>query len=78
MMTEKDKIFYNVWYCAYQRAHEYKNTPRGNREWETVKMCLKHAKWWKYEEDRRTVLNPSHAVVATDDSLWYHSLVSGF
>lgn len=61
-MNEKDKIYFNIWCCAYRRITEYKGTSRELRELETAKMCLKIAKWWKYEEDRRTVLNPSHAV----------------
>lgn len=61
-MTEKDKIYFNIWCCAYRRAQQYKNTQRYEREWETVQMTLKIAKWWKYEEDRRTVLDPSQAI----------------
>jgi len=39
-MNEKSKMFYNIWYCAYQRRFIYKGTPREHREHETVRMCL--------------------------------------
>ena len=51
-MTEKDKIFKNVWSCAYQRRTMYKGTQREYREHDTIMMCLKIAKWWKFEGER--------------------------
>lgn len=68
--TKRDLMFKNIWMCALRRAYEYKNTPRGEREMETVKMCLSTAKWEIFEEDRRTILTPSQALVATEDELW--------
>lgn len=54
-LTEKAKIYYNVWCCAYQRRHLYKGTPREHREHETLLMCLKmkDAKWYEFDTDKR-------------------------
>lgn len=43
MLTRKDKIYYNVWCCAYQRRYLAKQ--KGDwalydREHETILMCL--------------------------------------
>jgi hypothetical protein len=50
-ITEKDKIYKNIWCCAYQRAYMYRETPRGDREWETVQMCLGIARWYRFENE---------------------------
>ncbi len=55
-MTEKDKIYYNVWGCAHQRRYLAKQ--KGNfalydREHETILMCLNIAKWIKFDSDRK-------------------------
>ena len=55
-ITEKDKIFKNVWCCAYQREYMYRGTKRGERERETVKMCLNIAKWERFQEDRSNII----------------------
>lgn len=47
-ITEKDKIYRYVWQCAYKRAYMSKSTPKGERDWTTVQMCLKIAKWYKW------------------------------
>lgn len=54
-LTEKAKIYYNVWCCAYQRRYLYKGTQREYREHETVRMCLdmKDAKWYEFDTDKR-------------------------
>jgi len=47
-VTEKDKIFRNVWCCAYQRRYNAmvkKNWELYYREHETILMCLSIAKW---------------------------------
>jgi hypothetical protein len=69
--TKRDKLFKDIWVCAYRRAYEHRKTTRWHREWETVQMCLNTAKWQIFENDRRSLLTPSQAVVATDDDLWY-------
>lgn len=51
-ITEKDKIYKNIWCCAYQRAYMYRETPRFEREWQTVQMCLSIASWYRFEEER--------------------------
>jgi len=55
-MTEKDKIFRDVWCCAYQRryiAMTTQNWELYRREHETILMCLGIAKWTTFEEDRK-------------------------
>ncbi len=53
-MTEKSKIYYNVWCCAHQRRYMYRGTERELREHETVLMCLKitDAKWYSFDTDK--------------------------
>jgi len=51
-LTEKDKIYYNVWCCAYQRRWIYKGTQREHREHETVLMCLNIAKWTQFDSEK--------------------------
>ncbi len=53
-LSEKSKIYYNVWYCAHQRRFLYRGTPREMREHETVLMCLniKDAKWYKFDTEK--------------------------
>jgi hypothetical protein len=54
-MTERDKIFYNVWCCAHQRRYNAKlkqDWELYDREHETLLMCLNMAKWQKYDTDR--------------------------
>lgn len=55
-MKQKDKLYKNIWCCAYQRAFMYRETPRGERERETVQMCLGIAKWEKFEEEKKYFL----------------------
>jgi hypothetical protein len=52
-VKEKDKIFKNIWCCAYQREFMYRGTSRGEREWSTVQMCLKIAKWERFEDEKK-------------------------
>jgi hypothetical protein len=40
-LSEKAKIYYNVWCCAYQRRHMYRGTLREYGEHATILMCLK-------------------------------------
>jgi len=54
-MTEKDKIYYNVWCCAYRRR--FKAKLKGDwdlywREHDTLLMCLKIAKWIKFDTEK--------------------------
>jgi hypothetical protein len=58
-LTEKAKIYRNVWCCAYQRRHMYRNTPREHREHETILMCLnmKDARWAQFDTEKRRFLN---------------------
>jgi len=51
-MSEKDKIYYNVWCCAYQRRYLYKKTPRESREHETVLMCLGIARFTVFDTEK--------------------------
>lgn len=53
-LTEKAKIYYDVWKCSYRRRYLYKGTPREYREHETILMCLnmKDAKWVEFDSDK--------------------------
>jgi hypothetical protein len=51
-ISEKTKIYHNVWNCAYQRRHAYKGTSRELREHETLLMCLNIAKWWRFDSEK--------------------------
>ena len=53
-MSDKAKIFFNVWCCAYQRRNLYMGTPREEREHETILMCLnmKDAKWYTFDSEK--------------------------
>lgn len=57
-LSEKAKIYKNVWQCAYQRRYMAKVSNQWNlyqREHETVLMCLhmKNAKWWYFDNDKK-------------------------
>ena len=56
-MTEKDKIFYNVWCCAYQRRYMYRGTDREHREHTTLLMCLGIAKWYVFDSEKPNYLS---------------------
>lgn len=53
-LTEKARIYKNVWCCAYQRRYLYRGTPREQREHETILMCLKmkDAKWTFFDTEK--------------------------
>ena len=53
-MTEKSKIFYDIWKCAYRRRSLYKGTPREHREHITVRMCLKmkDVKFYQFDTEK--------------------------
>ena len=58
-LTEKDKIFRDVWQCAYQRR--YNAMVKGDwelyaREHHTILMCLKIAKWTTFDTDKKRYL----------------------
>lgn len=57
--SEKDKIFRDVWQCAYQRR--YNAMVKGDwglyeREHQTILMCLNIAKWTTFDTDKRRYL----------------------
>jgi len=59
-MTEKDKIYYNVWRCAYRRRYAAKlkqDWELYQREHQTLLMCLKIAKWIKFDTEKPKHLN---------------------
>jgi hypothetical protein len=52
---EKCRIYHNVWSCAYQRRYNAKaqgNWDLYEREHQTVLMCLKIAKWTKFDTEK--------------------------
>jgi len=54
-MTEKDKIYYNVWCCAHRRRYDAKvkkDWELYEREHDTVLMCLRIAQWYKFDTDQ--------------------------
>ena len=56
-LSEKAKIYYNVWCCAYQRRYNAKvkgDWDLYNREHETILMCLnmKGARWIKWQGEK--------------------------
>ena len=58
-MTEKDKIFFNVWCCAHRRRYDAKmkqDWDLYDREHSTLLMCLGIAKWWKFDTEGKKYL----------------------
>jgi len=54
-ITEKAKIYYNVWCCAYRRRYEAKlkqDWELYEREHQTLLMCLTIAKWNKFDTEK--------------------------
>lgn len=56
-LSEKAKIYYNVWCCAYRRRYNAKvkgDWNLYNREHETILMCLKMkgARWNKWSSEK--------------------------
>lgn len=59
VLSEKDKIFKNVWCCAFQRRYNAKvkgNWDLYQREHETLLMCLGIAKWTEFDSEKRNYL----------------------
>jgi hypothetical protein len=58
-LTEKEKIYKNVWCCAYQRRYNAKvsgNWHLYDRKHETILMCLKIANWSKFDTEKQQYL----------------------
>lgn len=56
MDGEKEKIYFNVWCCAYQRRFNAKMNGDWDlyyREQETITMCLKIANFYRFENAGR-------------------------
>ena len=56
-ISEKAKIYYNVWCCAHQRRHNAKlknDWELYDREHETVLMCLnmKDVKFYQFDTEK--------------------------
>jgi hypothetical protein len=54
-MTEKDRIFYDVWKCAYRRRYAAKQTQNWalyQREHQTLLMCLNIGKWTTFDSEK--------------------------
>lgn len=55
-ITEKAKIFYNVWCCAYTRRYNAKvkgDWGLYDREHETILMCLRMTdKWVQFDTEK--------------------------
>jgi len=54
-LSEKDKIYYNVWCCAHQRRYAAKlkqDWELYSREHQTLLMCLKIARWTTFDSEK--------------------------
>lgn len=56
-LSEKAKIYYNVWCCAYQRRYAAKlaqDWQRYDGEHQTLLMCLnmKDAEWCQFDSEK--------------------------
>jgi hypothetical protein len=56
-LSEKSRIYFNVWCCAHQRRYNAKinqDWSLYDREHETILMCLnmKNVKWIKWEGEK--------------------------
>lgn len=52
---EKSKIYHNVWCCAYKRRYNAMmddDWELYDREHQTASMCLKIAKWTKFDTEQ--------------------------
>lgn len=59
ILSEKDKIFKNVWCCAFQRRYNAKvkeDWELYQREHETILMCLNIANWTEFDSEKRNYL----------------------
>ena len=64
-LSEKDKIFRDVWQCAYQRR--YNAMVKGDwelykREHHTILMCLKIAKWTTFDTEKTRYLKDGSSI----------------
>lgn len=58
-LTEKAKIYYNVWCCAFQRRYNAKckkDWDLYHREHQTLLMCLKIAKWNVFDTEKKKLV----------------------
>ena len=58
-LTEKAKIYYNVWCCSHRRRHNAKiaeNWDLYDRENDTLRMCMSIANWWKFDTEGKKFL----------------------
>jgi hypothetical protein len=59
ILSDKEQIYRNVWQCAYKRryvARIAENWEHYYGEQQTVLMCLKIAKWNKFDSEKPTDL----------------------
>jgi hypothetical protein len=58
-ISEKSKIYYNVWCCAFQRRYAAKvkqDWELYDREHQTLLMCLNIGKWTKFDTEKKKIL----------------------
>ena len=58
-LTEKQKIYQNVWCCAFRRRYDAQVSGKWDlydREHETIRMTLEIAKWWKFDTEGKKFL----------------------
>jgi hypothetical protein len=54
-MTEKDKIYHNVWCCAYRRRYNAKikqDWELYDHEHQTLLTCLNIAKFYRFDTEQ--------------------------
>lgn len=58
-LSEKAKIYYNVWCCAFRRRHAAKlkeDWELYEREHQTLLMYLKIAKWTVFDTEKKKIV----------------------
>jgi hypothetical protein len=58
-LSEKAKIYHNVWSCAYQRRYNAKvsgDWDLYDREHSTILMCLRIVKWNQFDTEKTNYL----------------------
>ena len=58
-LTDKAKIYFNVWCCAHQRRYNAKiagDWKLYERENDTLRMCMNIANWWRFDTEGKKYL----------------------
>ena len=58
-LTEKAKIYHNIWCCAHRRRYNAKvagDWELYDRENDTIRMSMNIANWWRFDSEDRKYL----------------------